>query len=370
MMVDEAPLTDAGTAGITGAFGWADAFVHTQLSGASGNTSRVYSVATDAAGNVYAVGEFNGHVDFDPDPSATNVLISSGKLDGFLTKFDAAGRLRWVIPFASSTGEDDIVRGVAVDHQGNVIVTGLFSGPMDIDRSSSTRVLTTDSAGDGFVAKYDPSGRLVWGSALTGTGSSIAAFLAVDPTSDAIAVVGKFKGSVDFDASDATATLTTAPNDLGDAFVAKYDAAGRLEWVTKAAGSDHDYMVSVAFDPQGDVVAAGDFKSGTLQVFSANGAVGGQHVSKNTTYFDGFVAKFDGISGDYEWSKDVGATYDDGIKAVAVDSRGRITIGGFFNASAPAHQSSTLTFAPNVAFTETNAHEGFIAQYDAAGTFL
>jgi len=290
-MLDEPPLTGSRTAGVTGAFGWANALLQTQASGTTDDKSRVYSVATDAAGDVYAVGEFNGRVDFDPDPTATAILVADGT-DGYLAKYDPAGRLRWVIPFSSTGGREEIARGVAVDRQGNVIVTGKFSGTMDIDSSSAGQNLTTNDV-DAFIVKYDPSGTLLWGAALEGAGSSDAYALAVDRTSDAIVIGGTFWGTVDFNPSSATSALSNAATNDGDAFVAKYDGQGQLVWTTKLAGNRWDVVEGIAIDSSGAVIATGSFASATLQVLSASGAVGGKHVqtSTNVAWGDGVIAK-------------------------------------------------------------------------------
>ena len=52
------------------------------------------SIATDAAGNVFTTGRFEGTVDFDPGAGTFN-LISAGNDDIFFSKLDASGNLVW-----------------------------------------------------------------------------------------------------------------------------------------------------------------------------------------------------------------------------------------------------------------------------------
>jgi hypothetical protein len=49
---------------------------------------------------------------------------------------------------------------LAVDPSGNVIVVGQFAASGDFGNG----VVTSAGGADAFVAKYDPSGTLLWGS--------------------------------------------------------------------------------------------------------------------------------------------------------------------------------------------------------------
>src|SRR4051812_34365154 len=67
-----------------------------------GGTSDDYglSVTTDASGNVYTAGFFQGTADFDPS-SATLSFSSAGSDDIFISKLDASGNLVWAKKFGS-----------------------------------------------------------------------------------------------------------------------------------------------------------------------------------------------------------------------------------------------------------------------------
>jgi hypothetical protein len=56
-----------------------------------------------------------------------------------------------------STGYEDGA-GIATDDQGNVYVSGQFSGTVDFDPSAGRVNLTSAGSSDAFAAKYSPAG--------------------------------------------------------------------------------------------------------------------------------------------------------------------------------------------------------------------
>jgi hypothetical protein len=76
--------------------------------GGTGSQSVGNSIATDASGNVYTTGTFNGTVDFDPgvgvfDLSSGGIAVSE---DIFITKLNAAGQLIWAKQMGAGTAPE------------------------------------------------------------------------------------------------------------------------------------------------------------------------------------------------------------------------------------------------------------------------
>jgi len=89
-------------------------------------------IAVDDLGNTYITGYFREIATFG-DIS----LTSQGENDIFIVKLDPNGDFEWV---KSAGGEnEDFARDIAVDNQGNVYVTGSFSGTATF---SSTSVMS------------------------------------------------------------------------------------------------------------------------------------------------------------------------------------------------------------------------------------
>ncbi|WP_437729919.1 hypothetical protein [Sorangium sp. So ce1335] len=124
--------------------------------GGPGN-ERGAAIASDAAGNFYVTGAFEGTVDFGAGP-----LTSAGGEDIFLLKLDPSGTLLWSKRFGSSSRE----RGdaVAIDGSGNVLLAGSYSGGLGyptVDFGGGPLESSDDSAVV-FVVKLDAAGNHLW----------------------------------------------------------------------------------------------------------------------------------------------------------------------------------------------------------------
>ena len=135
--------------------------------------------------------------DFDPGVG-TFELISVGSTDGFLAKYSGTdGSFLWAIGFGSTSTDKGL--GVAVDSNGDAVITGVFAGTVDFDPGEGTTDLVSVGGNVAFLAKYSGAdGGLLWslgvGSILTDQGNGVA----VDGNGNVI-VTGFFTGMADFD---------------------------------------------------------------------------------------------------------------------------------------------------------------------------
>lgn len=106
------------------------------------NAEHGYSLATDAAGNVYLSGYTTGTL-YGP---------KLGERDAILAKFDAAGNPLWSRQFG--TAGHDQAWGVAMGADGNIYVGGEATGPLHDN--------THQGLLDIFLAKYTPAGTRLW----------------------------------------------------------------------------------------------------------------------------------------------------------------------------------------------------------------
>jgi hypothetical protein len=315
-----------------------------------------YSIALDAAGNIYTTGFFKGTADFDPGPGTFN-LTAAGLQDIFITKMDAAGNLVWAKQLGGAA--DDYGRSIAVDAAGYVYITGSFMGTADFDPGPGIVTLASVGSWDAFVGKLDASGNFVWAKSLGGSsehdkGNSIA----VDASGNVL-VTGGFHGTIDFDPGPATFSLAAGYIDV---FVWKLDASGSFVWAKKMGGQFSDIAYSIAVDGLGNVFTTGyfkgyaDFDPGPAEFW----------LVYNSTDADVFISKLD-PSGNFIWAKQFTASpYDYCFgHSIALDDASNVYIAGHFK--------GTTDFDPGPGTFNIKAsalHDSFVSKLDAAGNLV
>ena len=132
-------------------------FIKELVDGASTSLGNALDVGTDASGNVYITGYFQGTAYFNDGAPSTQVLQSSNNLaDIFTAKYSSSGELQWVTQSGGSL--DDYGISILVTPNGDHYVSGSFSGSALIGGT------TVSSAGqdDAFIAKFNANGNLIW----------------------------------------------------------------------------------------------------------------------------------------------------------------------------------------------------------------
>lgn len=194
------------------------------------------AVAFDAKGDAIVVGLFDGTVDFGSGP-----LVSAGEEDVFVTKLDRAGRCVWARRFGGPG--DEFVGGVAVDHAGNIAVTG---GMLDVMDVGGQKLVSAGSA-DVFVVVLDPSGEVRWARRFGDPGVQGGGSAAFDGAGDVI-ISGTMKGTVDFGHGP------RAISGDGGNFVAAFTGAGAPLWSVVYPDVVQVEGVHVAVDRRNDDV--------------------------------------------------------------------------------------------------------------------
>jgi hypothetical protein len=259
-------------------------------------------------------------------------------------------------------GQDEEIRGVAVDHHGNAYVAGWtrspqVSFPVKVGPDLTFNDTSTYAEGDAFVAKVSADGRrLIYCGYVGGASTDGANAIAVDVAGCAY-IVG-----------ETTSDETTFPVKVGpglkagdndDVFVAKVSASGDdLVYCGFVAGSRTDRGEDIEIDGLGRACIAG-WTSSTESTFPVK--VGPQ--LKSSGLGDAFVARVNQDGSGLDFCGFLGGSEQDAGYGVAADNAGGVYIAG-----QTASQDFPTVVGP--ALTFGGSRDAFVAKVEEDGKRL
>lgn len=278
------------------------------------------SIAASGSGDIVITGNFNGAVDF-----GGGTLTSLGD-DIFVAHYSGSAAPQWSRRFGGTS--TDIGQSVAVDNDGNVVVTGLFlSGTIDFGGGS----LTNAGSYDGFLAKLaGADGAHLWSKRFGGTSLDEGNSVAVD-VSGSVFVTGTIQSlTIDFGGGP----LPGAGGN--DTFVVKYDPSGGHKWSRVVGTNSPELGTGISVDNNGNPIITG--------YFFGTSNFGG--ISQNSAgNADIFIARYAGNDGAYQWSKRFGGADDDEAYGIVTDGSGDIFLTGYFSSPSVDFGGGPLTNA-------------------------
>ncbi|MBC6480749.1 MAG: hypothetical protein GDA56_26235 [Hormoscilla sp. GM7CHS1pb] len=306
------------------------------------------SIAIDSKDNVWTKGSFWRHLDIDGD-GEDDLTNNGGRRDSYFAKFDSEGDLVNVFQIGGSG--DDVGDGIAIDKDDHVWTTGSFTGSIDIDEDGEDD-LTSNGSDDGYVAKFDSEGALLFAKNIGGSDYDYSLDIATDSNGDAW-VLGVFQGNIDID-GDGTNDLTDGSKDYPwatDEYLAKFDSNGDFVKALKLGhhGSidiDNDDILvphiasSIAIDSDDNLWVTGSFhESMDLDGDGENDLTSnGEH--------DSYVAKFSS-NVDLVQAYNIGGSDSDYGDVIAADSNGNVWAAGSFRDSIDINGDGSNDLTPN-----------------------
>ena len=245
--------------------GYADAFISKFTSGGNhvwttswGGSDPQFDIcqpntlAFDGASNVYAVGIFQGEMEFGPSRGfggRENVHRSNGASDIFLIKLKNDGFTDWEKVWGGEFTDYGI--GLLASSRG-LYVTGSFTGVVDFDPGRGVREFESESVNDyyfssTFLARYSYSGQLGW---VTNWGDGAGFALAEDNPGN-ILVTGYANGSLVIGEGDEHEEIR------GSAFLAEFGSGGDYIWGRAWGKSDDETGSGVVAGRDGNIYVAG-----------------------------------------------------------------------------------------------------------------
>lgn len=191
-------------------------------------------------------------------------------------------------------GANDWGNGVAIDNNGNIIVTGES---------------WTGASYDYYTVKYNSSGNILWRDAIDNGPYDLACDVATD----------RHGGFV-------VSGYCRMAGDNYNIYTVKYDSSGTIQWANTIDNAFFDFAGGVATDDDGNVVVTGSFYK--------------------RTDLDGHIAKYDS-SGTFLWGDTIDID-DDYFNGVATDAAGNIiAVGSTGNYAGDTYDCLTVKYAPS-----------------------
>lgn len=293
---------------------------------------RGYAIATDPAGNCYVTGHYQSPQCRFGDTTITN----TGDYDLFVAKYNADGELQWI----KSGGGDgyDYGHGIAADGFGNLFVTGAIRGQGQF----AGRPLGEPGSARVFCLGLDHDGKVRWSHVATGAGSSSGHGVAADQQGNCY--VGGYAAGVGTLAGHAIGQ--TGARDI---LVARFNSAGKLDWVHSGHGSQSAMIHEITVDNTGRAWASGMYQE-ELKLADRTVANHGRH--------DLLLTSFD-TAGQRLWTRTAGGPLIDYGLGVATDGEGNSILTGSF--------AGEVDFAGTVRRSRGNAADIPIVKFDASG---
>ena len=319
------------------------------------------SIAVNSAGEVYMAGSFQGSV-FFKFAVGFNLVSNGANPDMVLAKYSAAGVLDWARG-VGSTGPDEAV-AVALDPAENPYIAGYISSTSVTNvyitgNFPAPNLGTLNGVGglDVAVIRFTPAGGYtssnVYGSV---AGSEKPTAMKIDASGE-MYLAGVFFNTVDFDPIGITNISESAPQGSGDAFIAKYTAAGALAWVGSLRGVASEFVNDLSVDGSGNLIAVGSFTG-----FENFDLLGGTQTLTSSGLKDIFIAKYDAATGIYISARQIGGAGDDEAYGVHVFSSGDFYVTGSFT-------GASIDFDPSAGtnnLTSAGTTDAFLAKYTTA----
>lgn len=256
-------------------------------------------------------------------------------------------------------GELDIQsRQIAVDLDGNQIITGNFMGTADFNPSpDATFNLVSNGLYDCFIQKLGPSGNLLWAASMGDVESDVAFNVVTDGAGN-IYMTGYFWGTIDADPGPGTFILS---QDRWTAMVLKIEPDGDLIWAKQMGTGNvgHAYGHSIAVDNSLNVITSGYF-SGRVDFDPGPGTF-----NLYCTSNDIFVQKLD-VNGNFIWAKQLVGTMFKVPYSMTTDASGNIYTCGYFKGTVDFNPDNKAKYN----LTSYGDYDAFVLKLSGNGTFI
>ena len=288
--------------------------------GSAGNEA-VFSLKINEIYELYATGQFENTVDFNPLQTPIDLVANGAGSDAFVIKQDFNGNMIWATKFGSAQYEKGT--SIAYDSEQNVIVSGEFQGTTDFDPSVAIFNLTSEGASDVFVSKFDTDGNFIWAKSIGGATDDLNPSIEVSTLADnTIYVTGSFEGTLDFDPGAGVEPKTSIAGH--DIYVLSLMDNGDFSAVETYGGTGNDYGNSIDLSTSNELYVTGTYENiidfdntpGTNKLYTV-----GQS--------DIFALKLNASTLSTSWVKSFGSGNQEAGNSIVVDNANNVYVSGY-----------------------------------------
>jgi len=305
------------------------------------------AIAADAFGNIYVSGtsaSINGIA-----TSGAYQTSNAGNFNAFLAKFNSSGNNIWATYFG---GKGYVYgRSLCIDILGNIYITGDGNSESGIATNGAYRTSITGDAA--FLAKFNSNGNRLWA---TYYGSySTSGYCVITDKYGEVYISGNTTDTMDIATKGAYQTSLNQYNVnvyFSDAFIAKFNGSGAIQWATYYGGTGEDFSEGIVSDNSGNI-----YITGATESTSDIATTGSYQTSFGNGNEHAFIAQFNN-SGSRLWASYYGGNENDVGNGVASDGSGNIYITG--NTKSSSGISTSGAFQTSLA----GPQNAFLAQFN------
>jgi len=284
----------------------------------------IASSTTDATGNCYITGRFDGTEQF-----GSTTLISDD-YDSFIAKIDQNGNYLWAKLISGSGNQ--LAYSISVATNGNIYITGIYSDTTYFD---AITLIPNDWRGDTFIAKMDNDGNFIWANNFGDINSHLYYY--------------EIKSlSLDSQGNSYISRIKSSGFGCYGSLISKFDNNGNELWTKDCFASLYDMAVDVS----GNCYLTG--------CFAGTASFGSISLNSTGSYNDIFIAKLD-ANGNFTWAKKAGGFGSDAAYSIGVDASGNCYLTGIFDDEA--------IFGSTNLISDIFGHDLFITSLSSNGDF-
>ena len=182
-------------------------------------------------------------------------LTNAGDTDGMIIKYSSSREVEWAKSINGNLGE--YITSLSLTSDGGYLIGGYFTSYNvyidDIVLSKGYDIFT------GMIIKYDKSGKVEWAKTAAGE-------ISAQSTNDGGFIISGPLTGIRIQIGDYILENNSDNTSDEDAYIAKYNAKGEVEWAKSIGNSEREYITDIIQTNDGRIIGSGRFNSNKLEV--------------------------------------------------------------------------------------------------------